>query len=145
MTYRRVPAATDVRRPFTVVVGRSPGYDGAPNAPTGAAVAAVLVWMKDRAVAAQPYLTGVITEGSVCYAWADDQGGAGGAAEPAVVFSGDVSVLYAADVTHEEVEAMLDELGGLLGAVLDQTRVYVTYRDSAWVLEREGRTTPRTR
>jgi len=140
VTYRPLPAATAVARSFAITVGLSPGYTASePERSVAAAVAVHTDWMWEKITAGQPYLPGVFTPAVISYAWPrPDHGGVGGcAAEPGVVFSGEVSVLYQADLTDGNVVSLLNELAARFGEALDQTRVYVRFRDATWVLEAE--------
>lgn len=126
--------AAGARRSFAVTVGTKSGYNPHAVAKTPLEVwAIVLDWMTSRANAGRPFLTGTATPGEVLYAW---KGGRGH--EPVVTFAGEVSVLYSADLGDSEVVLILNELAEVLAEKLFQTRVYVSYRDEAWVLEREG-------
>jgi hypothetical protein len=73
----------------------------------------------------------------VLYGWWDEPIGLPQTtAEPALLIEGDVSVLYAADIRDGEIIEMLEEVAAHLAASLHQQRVYLTYRATAWVLER---------
>lgn len=148
VTYQRTPARTDQRRSFRVTIGLHPGYPAGRSPvgyatvsdPAGRVVEAHQRWMAGRIDAGLPYLTGVFTEGWTSYAWprpeTEPDQPPGGAVEHTLVFAGEVSVLYAANVTDEQAEAMLDDLAGVLGQVAGQQRVYVAYRDRTWCLDR---------
>jgi hypothetical protein len=118
--------------------------------PTADVRVAVRDWMTERCERRQPYLTGVLTEGRVAYAWLEqdptgpcDLGGTPVARhEPCLVFTGDVSVLYNPDLVDDEITGLLDELADAMGRAARQTRVYVAYRDTAWVREAVGETSP---
>lgn len=101
------------------------------------AIKVVQDWMKSRAAACHPFLTGMVSPGQEVYAWPKGPGAAGAASEPIIRFSGEVSILYNSELTDEEVGQLLDEVAGRLGATLGQTQVYVAYRDQAWVLQDE--------
>lgn len=133
--YRRVPALTDRRRPFAITLGQVAGYTllGGVLPPTFA-INAALDWMANRITNGQPYLTGLFTHGTLAYGWATD-GLPETLTEQALTFHGDLSVLHAAMIPDGHVIEMLDELAGRLGNSLQQTRVYVSYCDRAWVLE----------
>jgi hypothetical protein len=149
--YHRVRATTDVRRPFTITCGLVPGYGGKLPVPTADVRIAVRDWMTGRCERRRPYLTGVLTEGRVAYAWLEgDPTGPCSIAgtpvarhEPCLVFTGDVSVLYNPDLVDAEVTGLLDELADAMGRAARQTRVYVAYRDTTWVREAVGETSPR--
>jgi hypothetical protein len=149
--YHRVRTSTDVRRPFTITCGLSPGYGGELPVPEADVHLAVQGWMDDRCARRLPYLTGVFTTGHVAYAWlGQDPTGPcspGGVPvsrhEPCLVFTGDVSVVYNPDLVDDEVTGLLDELADAMGRAARQTRVYIAYRDLAWVREAVGGTSPR--
>ncbi len=126
--------AAGIRRSFAVTFGTVPGYAqfGVPR-PADEVQAAVHRWMRGRLEKKTFILTGVLSAGQVLYAW---PGGAG--VEPVWTFAGEVSVVYCPNVGDSDVVAALNELAGLLAEEFKQTRVYVSYRDEAWVLERDG-------
>lgn len=142
--YVKVGSKTALRRPFTITLGLSEGYGETIKLHTREEVVeAALAYMKEKASAGQPYLTGTVSAvGTVVYAWPEGPGKSGGGTEANVTFSGEISVLYNADTSDEEAEAILNEIAGHLGSVLGQTRVYVAYRDKTWVLQAEKTETP---
>lgn len=143
--YERVPAATDERRSFSVKCGLVPGYDASTKRFKPRHARQILrQWMARRAARQQPFLTGIMTAGRILYAWEAD-GRTESRAEHGVTFSGEVSVIYSAEMTDDEAVAVLEDLAEQLGKALGQTRVYLTYRDKAWVIQAKGRTSPRLR
>jgi hypothetical protein len=78
----------------------------------------------------------------VCYAWPDGPGKSGGGHEPVVQYRGEVNPLYCAEMTDAEVEGTLLSLGNFLGEQLGQVRVYLTYRDETFILQKESKVTP---
>lgn len=134
------------RRSFTITTGTVPGYAGATAGNPAVAAQAVADWMADRCADGRPYLTGLFDSGKdLIYSWLDENGNAQTVIEGAVVFSGEVSVLYAAHLSDEAVGVLLDELAGVIGSALGQTRVHITYcsAGAAWVLTAEGREVPK--
>lgn len=138
--YNRLPADTSLRRPFTITVGLAVGYEDGPTRDPKLATDIHAEWMKGKIAAGDPYLTGIFTEATLSYAWPRPGHGGEGVsrAEPALVFSGDVSVLYQSDLSDGDAMLLLDDLAARLGAALGQTRVYVSYRSTTWVLQAEG-------
>ena len=131
------------RRSFQVSFGLRAGYGAdAKEFTLEQAKAALHGWMHARAAAGQPFLTGQLMAGQVVYAWPDGPGKAGTGDEPGAMFVGEVSVLYDAAATDDEVVARLDELAAHLGNALEQTRVYAAYGDKTWVMEVEKGETP---
>lgn len=126
--------AAGPKRSFAVTVGTRPGYDPLAVAATQAEVWTIILdWMEARAAAGKPFVTGTVTAGRVLYAWTTGRGH-----EPVVTFAGEVSVVYSPNLGDSEVVVLLNELAGILADQLKQTRVYLSYREEAWVLEREG-------
>lgn len=136
-TYRRALADTSSRRAYTITLGLDPyaADIGADQAAIIARVAAGL-WIRDRMAAGKPFLTFRVTRCDLLYGRPGEDGQPQGEVEPALLFDGDVSVLYGADIRDGEVMEMLDELASALAGPLLQERVYLTYRATAWVLER---------
>jgi hypothetical protein len=131
------------RRSFQLSFGMQAGYgDDAKVYNLDDAKAALHGWMEQRIAAEKPYLTGQLMAAQTVYAWPEGEGKAGKGEEPGGVFVGEVSVLYEADRSDEEVVEQLNELASALGAAMEQTRVYVAYRDETWVMEREDASTP---
>ncbi len=142
--YKVVQGSRGERRSFAITCGLAEGYGPETKTHSGEeAVEVILGWQKHNAAAGQAFLTGTVSTGEVVYAWQESLGVAGGGHEPAAIFSGEVSPLYNADTTDENVEFMLEELAGRLGNALGQTRVYVAYGDKIWILQREATFTPR--
>ena len=141
--YNVISVKTNERRSFAITVGLQEGYG-----PTGrlhdhyGACDIIKKWIKERAAAGLTFIGGTLTDGDVIYGWLNDQEVAIANDEPVVVFSGEVSVIYNFDVSDGEIIGLLNDLAGRLGSELGQTRVYVTYRDKAWVLQAEGEKTP---
>lgn len=130
-------------RSFKVSFGLCAGYgENSRNFTMDDAKASIHGWMQSRIEAGLPFLTGHLMAGQVVYAWPNGDGTSGKGDEPGGLFVGEVSVLYDADATDEEVVARLDELATAIGADLEQTRVYVAYGDKTWVLEKVGASTP---
>ena len=142
--FKRVEAKTSLRRSFAITLGLSEGYGTSAKLHTREVVVqAALSYMKAKAADGQPYLTGTVSAvGTVVYAWPEGPGKSGGGTESNVVFAGEVSVLYNADTSDDEVKSMLDEFASNLGSVLGQTRVYVAYCGETWVLQAEQTETP---
>ena len=136
------------RRHYEITFGLAKGYgENAVVHSVDDAKAAHALWMLKRMDNPDPkdrdFLTGSFTKSTVGYGWppnGDSTGGTGD--EPCVLFAGDVSVLYGTHLSDEQVGKILDDLASSVGEALGQTRVYVSYRDDAWVLEKQGGETP---
>ena len=139
-TYRRLPTDSSNRRAYTITVGLQIGYDVAPAVPKSIARNIVLDWIARRIVEKKPFLTFRMTHCDLLYGWAAEDGFPQTVSEPGLFLDGDVSVLHGAHIRDGEIMEMLDDVAERLGAALKQTRVYLTYRATAWVLEREEET-----
>jgi len=141
--YKTVAGSLGTRRSFAVTCGLAAGYGAAAKIHQASeAVEASLSWMKARAAAGLPFLTGSVTTGQVVYAWPNGPGQAGGGFEPVARFEGEVSPLYNAAMTDEEAIEILNNLASHLGTAFGQTRVYVVYCGKIWVLQAEEAATP---
>jgi len=143
MKYNTVPTKTNERRSFRITVALREGYEGgAVVHEPSEAIQATHQWMKQRAEADQPYLTGSFAEETLVYTWKGATG-QDDAPEPAVVYQGEVSVAYNPDMPDDDIKELLNELGALLGVALHQTRVYIAYRDEVWIIQADGKFSPR--
>jgi hypothetical protein len=138
----------NLRRTFRITFGLRPGYGHAsvnPEWKFEKARDAILEWMAGRIEQKQPYLTGTLTPTRILYAYEGDKGQAIRIDEPGAVFQGEVSVLYEPHTPDEEIFERLDELAEHIGLALEQTRVYVSYKDIAWILQQGGKSSPRSK
>lgn len=143
MEYSNVPTVTSVRRSFEITCALREGYKGNTRvASPKIAVKVIHDWMRARAEAGRPYLTGSVVEGLLLYTWKGATNG-DDAPEPAIYFRGEVSVAYNADLTDGGVILLLNELADLLGEALHQTRVYIVYREKVWIRQAAGKFSPR--
>ncbi|MBD3261092.1 MAG: hypothetical protein GF334_05325 [Candidatus Altiarchaeales archaeon] len=97
--------------------------------------------MRKKAENGEPFLTGALSNAYICYAYSTSSG-ARVQGEPVVKFSGEVVPFYNGRMKDDEVIEVLNDLAAHLGAATEQTRVYVRYRDSTWILQKEGKKTP---
>lgn len=144
MSYSQVSAPTLVKRSFAITLGLVQGYGGSAEPCKREDVCLeVASYLRARAQSGEPFLPGVVSAvGDVVYAYRDGDSVAHGCFEPAIAYSGEVSVLYAAHLTDSEVIDALNAMASHLGRFLGQTRVYMSYMDSSWVLQADGETTP---
>ncbi len=141
--YKIVDGSKGERRSFAITVGLQECYgDDATVHTVEEVVPFIENHLKAAAAAGRQFLTGSVTAGTVVYAWPEGPGNAGGGNEPQAAFVGEVSPLYNADLSDEEVEVILNDLASELGSALGQTRVYVAYRDELWILQKEDTETP---
>jgi hypothetical protein len=138
--YERV--GDGLRRSFKITFGLIPGYGDDPKYSVEHARYVIQDWMKGRIERNLNFLTGVLTRGEILYAYVKKDGFIARIAEPGGVFAGEVNVLYDSRASDEDIEERLDDLATYLGRQMEQTRVYVTYRDKMWVLMAEGKSSP---
>jgi hypothetical protein len=142
--YYTVETPTDLRRTFTITLGLVAEYDttNAIHHPE-TAYRVALRWMGKRAKKNKPTITGFFSEITLLYAWRNKEKKVLRIREPALRFWGEVSLTHLHNVSDADIKTMLNKLADKLGAALDQTRVYVSFRDQAWIREAEGKTSPR--
>ena len=142
MPYHKVQAKTDVLRHFRITCGLRSGYGSdCKEHSTETAMLTIHRWMRHRCNEGLQYVTGIVTSGYVLYTWPGAKGD--DKPEPAAVFSGDISVVYNADLEDNQVVEILNDLASYLGKYMNQTRVYVAYRKKTWIMEAGGKTSPR--
>lgn len=143
MIFSTVAAPSILRRSFSITCGLQEGYGPSGKLHTvEEGIQAAMAWMKSKAAASKSFLTGTFGTGEVVYAWSEGPGKAGGGHEPVLEFHGEVSPIYSADLTDEEAKNLLQELASELGSAMSQTRVYLSYREEAWIIQAEQTVTP---
>jgi hypothetical protein len=100
-------------------------------------------WQAGRASSGLAYLPGVISSGTVVYAWVPLEGIPQTRHEPVVQYTGILSPAHDTHLRDEQAQEALDDLARTLGTMYDQTRVYCEFGAQAWVLEQDGHTTSR--
>ena len=88
--------------------------------------------MTERAVRAEPFLSGIFTRVEVVYA--DAEGGAASHRGPIAIFTGEVLPQYGGDLDDRTVRELLDELAGEMGRALEQEEIHIAYGDRTWTL-----------
>ena len=128
------------RRDFRISVGLREGWDAEGRVfDVSEAVRTARAWMKRRVEAGEPALSGMFTRAEVTYAWPREDGSVGSDREPVALFTGEAVHAYLGHLADAEIETMLNELAGELGAALGQERIYVAFRDRTWILDAGGR------
>lgn len=128
---------------FSVTFGLQEGYgDNAKTHTVEEVISLVENFLKARAATGRPFLTGLITTGTVVYAWPEGQGKAGSGHESQASFTGNQNPLYNANMSQVEVESFLNDLASEVGTALGQTRVYVSFDGELWILQQEESLTP---
>lgn len=135
-SYRRMPGSEGERREFRITVGLREGYSG-----TGRifgieeAVRAAHAWMRRRAEAGKPVISGMFTRGEVLYATSGPDGIID--REPVAILTGEILPAASGHLTDEEVVGLLDDIAAELGRVLGQDDVHVAFRNRTWTLHRD--------
>jgi hypothetical protein len=134
--YSVVPGSLGPRRDFRISVGLREGWDAEGRVfDVSEAVRTARAWMKRRAEAGQPALSGMFTRAEVTYAWPRPDGTVGSDREPVALFTGEAVHAYLGHLPDATIEAMLNELSIELGAALGQERIYVAFADRTWILD----------
>ncbi len=138
--YQIVPGSLGLRRDFRITLGLREGWDTEGRVyDVSEAVRTARAWMRRRVAAGLPALSGMFTRGEVTYAWPEADGSTGSDREPVAIFAGEAVHAYLGHLADGEIEAMLNDLATELGAALGQERIYVAFRDRAWILDAGGR------
>jgi hypothetical protein len=136
--YQIVTESIGPQRDFRITIGLREGYQASGRIyDIEEAVRAAHAWMKRRAEAGQPFLSGMFTRGEVVYAWPGADGKAGSDRELVAIFSGEAVPLYTSHLDDATVRALLNELATEIAEALGQEDVHLSFRDQAWVLRRQ--------
>ena len=121
------------KRSFTITIGLKEGYHllGKLHKVEELMLKST-IWMKNRTEDKKPYLPGMWRTADICYVYDEKE-----VWEPVAIFSGEVNHLYNSYLKDWEVEIMLNELASFLGSTTNQTRIYLTFCDKMWILEKE--------
>ena len=137
--YTRIKNSFGEKLSFSITVGFREGYGGGVVPAQDHSydrfelITVLGKWMQKRASNNQPFLTGIVSEvQEVVYSHA-----AHFFSEPVVTFSGEVSHLYFPKDQINSVPDILDEIASVLGEAMNQTRVYVSYCDKNWIIQKE--------
>lgn len=134
--YAVVPGSQGPRRDFRITVGLREGWDPEGRVfDVSEAVRKARAWMRYRAEAGLPALSGMFTRAEVTYAWVRPDGSVGSDREPVAIFSGEAVHAYLGHLPDAAIEAMLNELAIELGVALGQERIYVAFCDRTWILD----------
>jgi hypothetical protein len=136
--YQIVTESIGPQRDFRITIGLREGYQASGRIyDIEEAVRAAHAWMKRRAEAGQPFLSGMFTRGEVVYAWPGADGKAGSDRELVAIFSGEAVPLYTGHLDDATVRALLNELATEMAEALGQEDVHLSFRDQAWALRRQ--------
>jgi hypothetical protein len=134
--YKIVSGSYGPRREFRITVGLREGWDPEGRVfDVSEAVRTARAWMKRRAEARLPALSGMFTRAEVTYAWRRPDGSVGSDREPVAIFTGEAVHAYLGNLPDKDIESMLNELAIELGCALGQERLYVAFCDRTWILD----------
>ena len=106
-----MPGSKGPRRDFRISVGLREGWDAEGRVfDVSEAVRTARTWMKRRAEAGRPALSGMFTRAEVTYAWRRGDGTVGSDREPLALFTGEAVHAYLGDLSDAAIEEMLNEL-----------------------------------
>jgi hypothetical protein len=134
--YKIIPGSSGPRRDFRITVGLREGWDPEGRVyDVSEAVRTARAWMKRRAEAKAPALSGMFTRAEVTYAWTRPDESVASDREPVAIFTGEAVHAYLGHLPDKDIEAMLNELAAELGAALGQERLYVAFCERTWILD----------
>lgn len=143
MEYNLFPTRTNVRRSFRILCGLREGYNAKGTiCEVKKVIDAVHQWMKKRVEGDNPFLEGSFSREVLVYTWKGAKEG-DDTPEPAIIFQGEVSIAYNSQMEDKEVIELLNEIATIMATLTKQTRIYVAYRDEIWILQAEGKHSPR--
>lgn len=142
--YKRVITSDSRKRSFSLTIGLKEGYEIHNYVFAFEDVMEIISdWQRKKVENDLPYLTGTLLKAAILYAWKNELGKGESGNEPVVLYQGEVSPIYHADLSDNEVISLLEDLASVLGTKLSQTRVYITYREEIWILQQQGTTSSR--
>lgn len=124
--------------PFRVIVGLREGYDSEQKLHRSHEVeTAIEEWYLEAKRRGKPYLPGMTSEKKMHYL---RRGDLMFVEDPVVVFEGEVNPLNTkARFTDEQYIKALWELAERLASILNQTRIYIKFKEHTIVLEEQTR------
>jgi predicted transcriptional regulator len=130
-----VNSKNQIARSFRLTVGLIEGYAGG-KLHTQEEVGEIIAnWLLKQRQNLRPYLPGSITASTMYYYGREAKKLI---VEPIVLYEGDVSPEYNADLDNDDVLLALQELAEILANKLNQTRIYLRYNGMIQILERQG-------
>ena len=134
---------TDQRRPFQIVIGLKEGYGSGIVHSVDDVRKIIKSWMIEALGNNQPTITGgILIPGTALYAWNSGATGVMANEEETLLFIGEINPLYNADMTDDQAVKCLKSLATRLGEKLNQTRMYVSYRDTIRIYQNDGQVHP---
>ncbi|MFA6536802.1 MAG: hypothetical protein WCT18_00190 [Patescibacteria group bacterium] len=109
-----------------ITLGLKKGYGGFLQEKTAVLDCLTALYCRE-AEAGRLFIPMVVTDSVITYAYRVADGKWHGEHEPALVLSSDKSPLYAAHISEEKWQLLVEETAHHLGEQFEQFRVYVTY------------------
>ena len=134
---------SNVRRQFQIVIGLKEGYGSAVVHSIADVEDVIRDWMVAKMAGRLPTITGgILIPGTTIYAWNSSATGIVANSEETALFVGEINPLYNAGLSDELAIASLRDLAETIGTELNQTRMYVSYRDEVRIYENDGQAHP---
>ena len=134
---------SNVRRSFQITIGLKEGYGSDVVHSIEDVKTIIKDWMVAKMAGRLPTITGgIVVSGTTLYAWNSSATGIVANEEYTALFIGEINPLYNADMSDELAIASLRDLAETLGAKLNQTRMYVSYRDEVRIYQNDGQAHP---
>ena len=133
--FKPLTLQSNARRSFQITVGLEEGYGTGIKHTTKEVQDLIGEWLAVRMAVNEKSLAGGVFSGTLIYAWNTPATGIKVTSEDIAVFSGEVSPVYCAHYTDDEVKEVLYNLASFIGIRLKQTRMYVAYKDEIQVYE----------
>ena len=132
-------ASSNERKSFQIVIGLTEGYGTNAVHTKDEVVGLIKDWLTHHvSVRVRPCITGgTLIPGTTVYAWKSPGTGLVANDEEVLLFVGEVNTLYSFGVPDGEILRVLKELASYLGTTLNQSRMYMTYRDQIFLLQND--------
>lgn len=125
-------------RPFQINVGLEEGYGSNIKHYPAEVLTLVATWMENKMRNGEAVITGLILYPAlILYGWNSASTGVKINHENMVALVGNVNPLYSSDLTDEQVILILRDLASFIGESLNQTRMYVTYKDEIRIYQND--------
>lgn len=129
---------TTERRSFQINIGLMEGYSSGILHTKEEVLDLISLWMRNRMAAKLSCITGgTLIPGTMLYAWDSEATGLVVNREEVVLFVGEVSPFYNADLSDVEAVNALKDLASFLGEKLNQSRMYVMFKSLIWILQND--------
>jgi len=119
-----------VKCPFQITIGLREGYKNGKLHTVKEVQKIIGEWLLEQKSADKPYLAGTITKSTVVYAHETV------ITEPVAIYDGNVNPLYRQNFNDKKIVESLTEIVEILMKKLKQTRIYFSYLDRIYIMEK---------